>query len=173
MWAAQHRHHHKHADTELDTHTPRESKFLAFGFWMWLGYDWFFKQKKMRTIPVDLIRDSLIKWVDKWYYGIWAAIIAISALISWPFCVFFVLAPLVWGFMNMGLITLATHIKLPGSYRNYERADDSYNNKWINFYLMGDALHNNHHQSPGEYNEAHREGELDIAAIFIRKFLSS
>lgn len=173
MWAAQHRHHHKHTDTELDTHSPREGKWLAFGFWMWLGYDWFFVKKKMRTIPVDLLRDPLIKWVDKWYYAIWAAIIAVSAVLSWKFCVFIVLSPLVWGFMNMGLITLATHLKLPGSYKNYERNDDSYNNKLINVYLMGDALHNNHHEKPNECNEAHREGELDIAYLFIKRFLSS
>jgi stearoyl-CoA desaturase (delta-9 desaturase) len=173
MWAAQHRHHHKHTDTELDTHSPRESKLLAFGFWMWLGYDWFFTKKKIRTIPVDLLRDPLIKWVDKFYYLIWATIIGVSLLISWKFCVFIVLAPLVWGFINMGLITCATHLKLPGSYKNYERQDDSYNNKLINLYLMGDALHNNHHEKPNECNEAHRQGELDLAYLFIKKFLSS
>ena len=61
-------------------------------------------------------------------------------------------------------------MKLPGSYRNHNTLDNSYNNTVVNWYLLGEGLHNNHHAEPGNYNQAHAPGEFDLGAWIIKKF---
>jgi len=169
FWSAQHRHHHKYADTEYDSHSPRESKFYAAGFWMLRSEKYITKRKQIKNIPVDLIRDPLLRWFDRHYYHLWVTIILVLFILSPIFLIFFILAPVTYGYINASLITLACHIKLPASYRNYNRNDDSYNNKFIQAFLLGDGLHNNHHEFPGNYSEIHRAGEFDPIGLLITK----
>ena len=71
----------------------------------------------------------------------------------------------------MGVIRSAlVHIKLPGSYKNFELADNSWNNKWIHAFDLGEGLHNNHHKYPSRYNEACKPDEFDFAGWLVKKF---
>lgn len=170
-WAAHHRHHHMYADTDLDTHSPTESKILSAGFWILKSYDFYLNVKKLRRVPTDLLRDKTIKFVDDYYYFIWFFIILIFFLINLKILIFFILSPLAWGFINSACITLLSHIKLPGSYRSFNTNDNSYNNKYIQIYMLGEALHNNHHMYPDKYNEKFNQKEFDLAGLIIEKFL--
>jgi fatty-acid desaturase len=70
----------------------------------------------------------------------------------------------------MGFVRSAlTHIKLPGSYKNFDIDDDSWNNKWLHAFDLGEGLHNNHHKYPGRYNEACMPGEFDFAGYLVEK----
>lgn len=170
-WSAHHRHHHVNADTALDTHSPKESKWLAAGFWLMKSYDYYLNVKKLRRVPTDLLRDPTVKFIDQYYYKVWLAILLVSLLINWKITIFFILSPLAWGYINAAFITLLSHIKLPGSYRNFETNDHSYNNKFIQLYMLGEALHNNHHNSPNKYKESVLPGEFDFVGWVIEKFL--
>jgi stearoyl-CoA desaturase (delta-9 desaturase) len=170
-WSAHHRHHHANADTDLDTHSPKESLWLAAGLWLMKSYEFYLNVKKLRRVPTDLLRDTTVRYIDEHYYKIWLGILLVSFLISWKFAVFFVLSPLAWGYINAACITLAAHIKLPGSYRNFDTPDNSYNNKFIQSYMFGEGLHNNHHNAPAKYNEKVRPGEFDLIGLTIDKFL--
>lgn len=170
-WAAHHRHHHVHADTQYDTHSPKESKILASGFWLLKSYEYYLNVKKLRKVPTDLLRDKTVRFIDNNYYLIWVLIIIMSYLIDWKITIFFILSPLAWGFINAACITLLSHLKLPGSYRNFETNDNSYNNKFIQLYMLGEALHNNHHRYPNKYNEKINSNEFDLAGLIIEKFL--
>jgi stearoyl-CoA desaturase (delta-9 desaturase) len=167
-WAAAHRHHHKHSDQELDNHSPNESYFLAAGGWLLKGYQWVVKIKKLKTIPVDLLRDSKLVWVDKYYYNIWWALILFSFLINFKFTIYFLLAPIGWTLLLSSLVSLGCHIKLPGSYKNFNLHDNTHNNLIIQCIVLGDALHNNHHASPKDYDLKIKNKEFDIAGKIIK-----
>lgn len=171
-WAAHHRHHHLHADKELDVHSPKESKILAAGFWLLKSYNYYLNVKKLKKVPVDLLRDSLIKFIDFYYYKIWFFILIISMLISVHATIFYVLTPLAIGYINAAFITLLSHMKIFGSYRNFDTDDNSYNNKFIQLYMLGEGLHNNHHNYPNKYYEKMSQGEFDFAGVIIKIFFA-
>lgn len=172
-WSAHHRHHHANADTDLDTHSPKESKLLAAGLWLTKSYDYYLNVKKLRRVPTDLLRDPTVKLIDEHYYKIWFLIIIVSFVIDWRVAVYFILSPLAWGYINAAFITLGAHIKLPGSYRNYDTPDNSYNNKWIQLYMLGEGLHNNHHHAPNKYQENVFSNEFDLIGLTIGKFFKT
>lgn len=167
-WAAAHRHHHKHSDKEFDNHSPRESYLLAAGGWILKGYHWIVNIKKLRTIPVDLIRDSKLLFLDKHYYNIWWALILILSLIDFKFTLYFLIAPIGWTLLLTAFVTLGCHIKLPGSYRNFELDDNTHNNRYIQFIILGDGLHNNHHKFPNNFNSKIKDYEFDLAEKIIK-----
>jgi stearoyl-CoA desaturase (Delta-9 desaturase) len=165
-WTASHRHHHKHSDQELDNHSPREGYLLAAGGWLLKGYNWIVIQKKLKTIPTDLLRIKSLSWLDRNYYNIWILLLFIS-FIDFKFFLFFVIAPIGWTLILSAMVSLGCHIKIPFSYRNFETSDDTYNNKLIQLVILGDALHNNHHRFPNEYNLAIKNNEFDLAGKLI------
>ena len=61
-WAAHHRSHHRHADTELDPHSPVRHGFL------WSHMGWFLAQRAFRTdhaLVPDLARYPELRWLDR------------------------------------------------------------------------------------------------------------
>src|SRR5690606_23396808 len=62
-WAAHHRNHHRHTDTPLDPHSPRQHGFL------WSHVGWFLTREGFRTdwarIP-DLARFPELRWLDRY-----------------------------------------------------------------------------------------------------------
>jgi stearoyl-CoA desaturase (delta-9 desaturase) len=57
-------------------------------------------------------------------------------------------------------------------YRNFNTADQSRNNQWVQTVSLGEGLHNNHHAYAKLYDFAIKKGESDISAWFIEKFLA-
>lgn len=166
-WAAAHRHHHKHSDKELDNHSPRESYFLAAGGWLLKGYKWVVEVKKLKTIPTDLLRDATLVKLDKYYYSIWWAIILVSFAINYTFAIYFILAPVGWNLLLSALVTLGCHMKLPFGYRNYDLDDNTHNNLFVQLVILGDALHNNHHKYPNNFDTKTFKFEFDLAGKII------
>lgn len=175
LYAASHRHHHKYSDKEFDIHSPQNSVIESLGMWELKPQEWFFNEKKVRTIPKDIIRDPTVKFVHHHYYKIWAALslffIALGLLVSWKIPVFILFAPLGWYIFGSGVfVTTLSHIKIPGSYRSHITEDNSQNHKWIHWYTLGEGLHNNHHAHPGAYNQAMSPGEFDFSGWVVKKF---
>lgn len=166
-WAAAHRHHHKHSDRELDNHSPRESYFLAAGGWLLKGYTWVVEKKKLRTVPIDLLRDKVVTRIDTYYYYIWFLMIISGLLISYKISLYFLLAPVGFTLVLSSLVTLGCHIRLPGSYQTHDTPDNTHNNMYIQCIVLGDALHNNHHNDPSKFSIAEKKYEVDPAGIII------
>jgi fatty-acid desaturase len=61
------------------------------------------------------------------------------------------------------------HTKLPGSYVTFRVNDTSTNNKIIQFFSIGEGLHNNHHKFPQYYDQAMLSHEVDPAGWIIKK----
>jgi stearoyl-CoA desaturase (delta-9 desaturase) len=166
-WAAAHRHHHKHSDSELDNHSPTHSYFLAAGGWLLKGYRWIVDIKKLKTIPTDLLRVKILVELDRHYYTIWWILLLAGTLINYKLTLFFLIAPIGWTLLLSSLVTLGCHIKLFGGYRNFTTKDNSHNNLILQCIVLGDALHNNHHQHPNAWNNSIKQYEFDPAAKII------
>lgn len=169
-WSTHHRHHHANTEKPNDIHSPYESKILSMFTWQIKPVKWWLHEKQLRTIPKDLMRDKEIRFVDKHYYKIWLLMIIATALISWKITVFFLLGPVGWGLFHAIGVNFVSHWKFPGSYRNFETPDRTYNNQWVAYYLGGEGLHNNHHKDGGKFDQAFLPGEFDFGGWVVRKF---
>jgi stearoyl-CoA desaturase (delta-9 desaturase) len=173
VWANIHNYHHMHSDTTRDIHSPVQK-----GFW-YVSLFWYTMPKlggldhlhKIVIQPNSWSTDKHVAIAEKYYLHIWLILATILTLITWKLTVFILL----FGgglslFSANCIINGLSHIKLPGSYRNYETQDNSYNNKLIQMFFGGEGLHNNHHRYPGRYSQAIKPGERDVPAWFIKHF---
>ena len=164
-----HRCHHKYSDTLEDVHSPLNNSWLRLFWYTFESKEWA-KMKKM-IIPKDLVRDKQIMFIHDNYSYIWIFIILVSLLISWKLTVFYVLANVGWNVLHVTLFrVILIHTKLPGSYRNFNTSDYSWNNKLIVLLDIGEGLHNNHHMYPNKYDQAMAPGEFDPAGWVIKHF---
>lgn len=172
-WATHHLYHHKHSDEETDLHSPRHGFWHTILLWPINGEKYFHgKIKYIGISPKWLVKDSLLVAIHHHYFKIWGAIIFLSLLISWEITLFAFLAPAGWSLLHANILTnFISHWNIPGSYKNFETGDNSYNNKWVQRFQFGEGLHNNHHHDMYRYNQAMQPGEWDPAAWVIDKFL--
>lgn len=171
-WATHHRHHHRHSDTGLDLHSPHQSSLAQMLAWhIWPSNEWMMS-KKLRPAIKDLAKDPDVMWVHRNYFRIWLGLVLLSLLIDWAVTVFFVLGAAGWILLHGLLGNTIGHWRLPGSYKTFATADNSFNNQWLAWYFLGEGLHNNHHQSPSRFDQALGPGEFDTAGYIVRKFLA-
>lgn len=178
-WAWVHRYHHKHADTDLDLHSPyRMSTWRAY-FAVW-------PQKELPTSMIrDLVVDRDLRWLNENYFRLWARIAVLIFAFSWtvsalaglPFLsamgfgfgmmTFLWLMPAVGCFHGVGVLGSFAHIwgdKLPGS-------KDEARNSGVNTILsLGEGWHANHHRWPGAYRQGTSRWQFDPPAWIIERF---
>jgi stearoyl-CoA desaturase (delta-9 desaturase) len=139
-WAAKHRHHHLHSDTELDVHSPRHTSF-------WYSHvGWIFARRhdSFDMVKVDdLARFPELMWLHR--HERWPAytLAGLSFLIAgWPglFVGFFCSTCLV--FHATFCINSLAHVS---GRKRYVTGDDSRNNWLLAIFTMGEGWHNNHH----------------------------
>jgi len=155
-WAATHRHHHRHSDTEEDVHSPRMRGFA----YSHLG--WIFNPKHQETeaeaVP-DLAKYPELAWLDRHPY-LPAAVLAVGCwlLAGW--------AGLVVGFfwstvlLYHGTFFINSLAHVHGSQR-YVTGDDSRNNWWLALITLGEGWHNNHHAYQRSTRQGFRWYEID------------
>jgi stearoyl-CoA desaturase (delta-9 desaturase) len=175
-WAAQHRHHHAHADGPLDPHSARRHGFL----WSHLG--WFLTRENFRTrlerVP-DLARYPELRFLDR-YDALVPLLLAALLFVAGEWLAW--AAPglgtdgwqlVVWGF---AISTVALyHVTFTINslahrfgWRRYATRDDSRNNFWLALLTFGEGWHNNHHHYPASARQGFRWWEIDIAYYFLR-----
>lgn len=171
-WSTHHLHHHSYSDTKKDLHGPSIGFWQTVLWWPIILKNNVDNEKRLTFAPKHLVRDPFIVMIHKHYFRIWTLLIVVSAIIDWRICLFFIIAPASFSLYSANIVgNYLSHIKLPGSYRNFETSDNSYNNKWIQFWLIGEGLHNNHHKDSKAYNQAMTFNEKDPAAWIIDKFI--
>jgi stearoyl-CoA desaturase (delta-9 desaturase) len=139
-WAALHRVHHRHADTEHDLHSP-----MYGGFWYaHLGWWW---GREYEDTRVDLIGDFArfpeLRVLDR--YHVLGSLSLIALLLAfggsdgvlWGYCVSTCVLHQI--FACLGSVT-----HLWGS-RRYATNDTSRNNALLGVLAFGEGWHNNHH----------------------------
>src|SRR5579863_9409583 len=169
-WAAHHRRHHQHADTEHDPHSPRLQGFL------WSHMGWFLTPEGFRTdwqrIP-DFARYPELRWLDRWDVLVPLTLAALLYLAGVLLAHF---APglgtsggqlLVWGFFVSTVALFHVTVTINSlahrfGTRRFETRDDSRNNLWLALLTFGEGWHNNHHYFPGSVRQGFRWWELDL-----------
>jgi stearoyl-CoA desaturase (delta-9 desaturase) len=162
-WASWHRHHHKHADTERDAHSPRRS-----GFWhAHLGWvlDGSHDEPNLSNVR-DLSRFPELRFLDrhKWLPLITYAV-ACFAVAGW--------AGVVWGFVVSTVLVfhatcLINSLAHVWGQRRYATTDDSRNNAVLALLTMGEGWHNNHHHDMSSARQGVTWWEVDITYYVIK-----
>ena len=168
-WAATHRHHHRHSDTEEDAHSP-----VTKGFW-WSHIGWMTSSRNFPTNYQD-VRD-FAKYPELVFLNRFDLIvpaimgIALYALGAWMEAV----QPqwgtsgwqmMVWGFFISSTVLLHATLFINSlahvwGKRPFETEDDSRNNFWLALLTLGEGWHNNHHRYMGAARQGFHWWEID------------
>jgi stearoyl-CoA desaturase (delta-9 desaturase) len=169
-WAAHHRNHHRHAEGELDPHSPVRRGFL------WSHVGWFLTPRAFRTdlrlIP-DLARFPELRLLDR-FDILMPVVLAVALyalgrylasaqpqlrtngmqLVVWGFCISTVVL-----FHATFMINSLAH---RFGTRRFGTPDASRNNWWLALITLGEGWHNNHHRFPGAARQGLRWWEFDM-----------
>jgi stearoyl-CoA desaturase (delta-9 desaturase) len=164
-WAAQHRRHHKHSDTELDAHSPVLRNFL------YAHVGWIFVPRNNDTDYAavnDLSRYPELRWLDRQPYLYFpAALLGLMTwlIAGWPglvvgFC---------WSTVAVWHATFSINslAHLVGRSR-YVTGDQSRNNWLLALITMGEGWHNNHHAYQASVRQGFRWWEYDPTYYALR-----
>ena len=177
-WAAHHRRHHRHSDTDKDMHSPNSnSLFWSHTLWFMTDYavptflkeipDWL-KFRELRFlnrfdwIPVVALALSCYLIGDSTWFQNLTGLTAMTTLI-WGF-----LVPTILLYHATFAVNSIAHIF--GS-RRYDTKDGSKNNFWLALFTLGEGWHNNHHFFPAAARQGFRKREIDVTYYLLR-FLS-
>jgi len=162
-WAAHHRKHHRHSDTELDVHSPRHH-----GFW-WSHMGWITSAENFPTDMKevrDLARYPELRWLDR--FDILVPILLATTLFAiggMPY--------LIWGYFVSTVVLfhctcLINSLAHKMGTRRYDTDDDSRNSLMLAIVTMGEGWHNNHHRFPGAARQGFFWWELDITYVGLK-----
>lgn len=155
-WAAKHRRHHRHSDTERDVHSPRQHGFL------YAHVGWIFTPQRDATdygAIADFARYPELVWLDRHPYLPAAVLAALTWLIAgWPGLVvgFCWSTVLLWH----ATFTINSLAHVTGR-RRYVTGDDSRNNWFLAIITLGEGWHNNHHAYQSSVRQGFRWWEYD------------
>jgi stearoyl-CoA desaturase (Delta-9 desaturase) len=165
-WAAIHRHHHRHSDTELDVHSPVHRSFL------YSHVGWIFSNRD-DTPDYSTVRDLMaypeLRWLNRFHH--------VPGILLGALC--FVVAG--WSGLVVGFVW-STVLLYHGSFsinslahvhgrQKYVTGDDSRNNWWLSIITMGEGWHNNHHAYQSSTRQGFRWYEFD-PTYYVLKVLS-
>jgi stearoyl-CoA desaturase (Delta-9 desaturase) len=155
-WAANHRDHHLHSDTELDVHSPRQMGFI----YSHLGWIFSRGQETMNFNRIaDFAKFPELMWLHR-YEQVPAFVLAVLcfAVAGWPGLIvgFF------WSTVAVyhGTFCINSLAHLVGK-RRYITGDDSRNNWLLAIITMGEGWHNNHHAYQSSARQGFRWWEYD------------
>ena len=162
VFSAQHRLHHKFADTELDPHSP-----LYLNRWK-IQFLYPYHNFSLKY-AYDLLNDKVQIFFSK--YGLlitactWFLIIMITS-INWFLTIWMpgvALVVLIKNYLNSRLH--GPHNNL-GNYRTIPLNDESNNNLFWGYFAF-DGWHQNHHKIPNSWYIGNKWWEIDIPGIII------
>jgi stearoyl-CoA desaturase (delta-9 desaturase) len=165
-WAAKHRRHHRHSDTALDVHSPRQHGFFN------AHVGWIFMPRHDATdydTIADFARYPELVWLDRRPY-LPALLLSVLAwlIAGWPglvvgFC---------WSTVLLWHATFAINsLAHVVGRRRYVTGDDSRNNWFLAIVTMGEGWHNNHHAYQSSVRQGFRWWEYD-PTFYALKLLS-
>jgi stearoyl-CoA desaturase (Delta-9 desaturase) len=154
-WAANHRAHHRYADTESDIHSPQR------GFW-WSHVGWILCDKYGAT-RLDEIKDFArypeLRFLNKRdWIGPWALGFACYLIGGWSGLVVGFFASTIALWHSTFLVNSLAHVF---GRRVYETPDTSRNSLLIALVTGGEGWHNNHHRYPASARQGFRWWQID------------
>jgi len=162
-WAAKHRHHHLHSDTEDDIHSPRHKGFI----YSHLGWIFSRTHNSFNGVKVeDLMRYPELRWLHR-HERLPALVLAtICYLIAgWPGLVVGFFWSTVLVYHATFCINSLAHVR---GRKRYLTGDDSRNNWLLALFTMGEGWHNNHHAYQSSVRQGFRWWEVDFTFYALR-----
>jgi stearoyl-CoA desaturase (delta-9 desaturase) len=155
-WAAKHRHHHLHSDTEEDVHSPRRHGFL------YSHVGWIFARRHDTTNMAkvaDLARYPELVWLHRWELLPAVALAGLCFLADgWPGLIVGYVWSTVLVYHATFCINSFAHVR---GRQRYVTGDDSRNNWLLAIITMGEGWHNNHHSFQSSARQGFRWWEWD------------
>lgn len=169
-WIIQHKHHHRHSDKETDIHSPQHGLLHAFVFWPFKEsvIQSVFADNASKILMVKCYRDSLVNVLSKYFVFVNLAFVIVLGCINWQVLCYAYFTGYVFAFLQLGLINTVCHTNTIGSYRNFNTADNSYNNYLLGLITLGFAWHNNHHADASRLDLRIKWWEVDLEAAFAK-----
>jgi stearoyl-CoA desaturase (Delta-9 desaturase) len=162
-WAAKHRHHHLHSDTEADVHSPRQSGF----FYAHLGWIFAARHDKADLSKiVDFTRYPELMWLHK--YEQFPSVLLgtlVFLLGGWTYLVVGFFLSTVAVYHATFCINSLAHVH---GRKRYVTGDDSRNNWLLALLTMGEGWHNNHHAYQASARQGFRWWEYDPTYYLLR-----
>ena len=162
-WAAKHRHHHLHSDTEHDVHSPRHKGFV------YSHVGWIFARRHDATDLVkvgDFASYPELMWLHRLEI-LPAAVVAVLCflLAGWSGLVVGFLWSTVLLYHATFCINSLAHVH---GRKRYVTGDDSRNNWLLAFFTMGEGWHNNHHAYQSSVRQGFRWWEIDVTYYLLK-----
>lgn len=175
-WAAHHRAHHQHSDTEEDLHSPVQRGF----FWSHMG--WFTCDASFRTQMhriKDFARFPELRFLDR--YDSLAPLLLI-ALLYGAGELMAAYAPqwqtnglqmVVWGFVISTVVLFHSTVTINSlghiwGNRRFNTKDHSRNNGFLALLTLGEGWHNNHHRWAVSARQGFYWYEIDISYMILK-----
>ena len=158
-WSALHRHHHGHAETEKDVHSPYHLGWFKAWFGLWSV------PHINPNLTKDLRKEKFYKLTHKYYLYIILSYVLLLAIIDPILIIFFYAIPTVFVLHSTSAIIVIAHMH---GYKTHKIKDES-RNSWIaSLITLGEGWHNNHHANSKAWNNQEKWWELDPNAWIIR-----
>lgn len=178
-WAAHHRAHHQHSDTEQDLHSP-----VLRGFW-WSHVGWFTCDASFRT-QYQRIKDFSkfpeLRWLDR--YDIFGPVLLVVLLyISGELLARFQPALetsgmqlVIWGFFVSTVLLFHSTVAINSlghiwGNKRFKTKDESRNNAFLALLTLGEGWHNNHHRFAVSARQGFYWWQVDIT-YYVLKLMS-
>jgi len=167
-WAAHHRMHHRHSDTDKDSHSPHHKNFLwSHTLWFMTDYalptflkeipDWV-KYKELRFINrYDWIA-VLFLALGCYFLGEWGTFEALTGMNGFSMLAWGFFLPTVLLYHATFSVNSLTHMF---GKKKYATGDESRNNWFVSIITFGEGWHNNHHFFPGSARQGFSPWEID------------
>lgn len=162
-WAAHHRAHHRHSDTDRDLHSP-----VRRGFWH-AHFAWIIQPENHDT-DYDAIRDFAkypeLVWLDR---NPFLVVVVLGAIVfaigGWSALVMGYLVSLVATYHATFCINSLAHVH---GRQRFVTGDHSRNNWILAIATMGEGWHNNHHAFPNAARQGFKWWEFDLTYLILR-----
>jgi fatty-acid desaturase len=168
FWVSNHRYHHQHSDQPEDPSSPRHHGFWESFLWYRLRASALEKVDIKNYCSRKILMDTKLLWISRNFFLLNAGLVLVLALFNLNWLVNAYLFPVLIEHLRINLVSSASHLSLPFSYRNFDTPDSSTNNLILGYLTFGFAWHNNHHQNERALSLHQRWWEIDLEGVVAR-----
>jgi stearoyl-CoA desaturase (delta-9 desaturase) len=166
-WACMHRLHHRHSDTPNDPHSPSNGGIFSVFRSQLKSYESILGQLLRRDPAIGAVVGDIdipVHWLNRkrlWWlpYVVHLAIVVVIGVVfhAWLVGYFFFAGLMSHPVQGWMVNSFGHRIE----YRNFELPDDSRNNTFVAWTVMGEGYQNNHHRYPRSARFSARWWEVD------------
>ena len=174
-WAAHHRRHHRHSDTDQDIHSPH-AKGVFWSHTLWFMTD-YAVPTLLKEIP-DWLKFPELRFINRFDWipvlalgyacyllGSWDWFYSVTGLNSLSTFIWGFLVPTVFLYHATFAVNSLSHLF---GRKRFDTGDESRNNSLIALITFGEGWHNNHHFFPGSARQGFFRGEIDITYYLLK-----